>query len=1283
MQGLITKFNLIFFSLLLISCSGGTNDSLPKTDESVPVVQSIQPTDGQLDVAVTDTISISFNEDVTKYDSTSIVIQKYKINGTLATPFADPVLSPINYKNKSNTVIFTPRAGILEINSKYRILIRNIEDKATNAMAEKSWVFETITNPTAKIKPADGDRGISPASDIRIEFSEPMDISTLMQINSSNEQNPRNFTLSEAGILIPNENILISYNAKSNIASYKIKKTTANSYGFKKSTSYTVVLSTLATDANSIRLLSENSSTFITGFNIGTGTPPTAPTTVSVTTNNGNANITWDAVTGNNVTYNLYSTTDNWLTQTPISQGLTGQNTQISINPDIPYKFGISGVEDNNESLITSSAEVIYVLAPISPPRNVKAVVGDAEVTLTWGAPANSTGLKFNVYLSKDNKKTYQKIATTLTGGYFYQRIANNALYHFAITSVDSTEKQSIKVLANNNIGVTPKAVGTKIAAWNHTCVIRDNGKNQSAGSIWCWGKNKNGQLGIGIKTPSEKPVQVGTVPAGSTLPAQVWNDWVAVSVGEQHSCGIRKVNGLGSGLLYCWGYNFYGQLGLGVITATTDTTIPRLVKLPTSLTSVNWTKITAGPAHSCAIHSDTKTKTISKLFCWGSNNSGQLGNTLSGATTPNVLQPEAVTGVNNDWIEISAGGRRNFSHTCGIRQETPTNTTLWCWGARRDGQLGDNRPTSNVANLVIPTQEYKQWTDWTSIATGLYHSCAIRAELNNLWCWGGNSHQQLGNIASGQKFHTLIQESSYANDWIKVFAKSYSTCGLKVSGLIKCWGRNELGQTGTYPSEFGVPSTTLLEKTWTEIAIGTTHTCGLKISNNTFCWGSAERYKLGNTTAETATPVRVLNVDGAIQTNFTDVSVTAYTYTNLLNSMPELGNHTIALQTPSLSSKWSSLTGWGNNVSGQGGKHVFNNKPIIPNNGSSTPIDSQLWKKISTVTGLSCAILATDDTLWCWGSVGLLFNSPNKLKQIGTERWHEISVARTHICGVKLVVDELGNSLADDQSLWCWGQNYAGELGIGSNTANEPMTKVLSPLTTPVKWLSVEVVNDTTCAITTTNDLYCWGGNGSALLGNGNRTNSNRVGKNKPNPVLSPIDPAVTKWKKIQIGNGDSVACGLTLSPVSNELYCWGQNIYGQAGTTGTILMTPTKVTGGSGFWTGFDVGASHSCAIDATDSTLWCWGNNAYGQLGNTKFDNDPIDSKSNPTPQKIVLNPGFITTWSKVATGGQYTCAIRTDSNFNTDVDTLWCWGRNTHGQLGNNNAWSLNPKAVTIP
>jgi len=1274
----LTVFSFLFFiSALLVSCGGGSGGGgLPKTDEVVPIVTSVSPVNGQLDVAVTDNISITFNENITNYDTSSIVIQKYKVDGTTDTPLVDPILTPngIKYKSSTNTLSFTPKADALELNSKYHILIRNIEDKATNTMAEKSWDFSTITNPTAKIKPADGYRGISPASNILIEFSEPMDINTLMQVsvNNNSEQNPNNFTLTEAGSKMPNENILFTYDAQSNIASYKIKPTTSTPNGFKKSTSYTVVLSTLVTDANNIRLLSENSSTFTTGFNIGTGTPPTAPKTVSVTTNNGNANITWDVVTGNNVTYNLYSTTDNWLTQTPISQDITGQNTQTPINPDTPYKFGISAVEDNNESLIRSSTEVIYVLVPISPPRNVKAVVGDAEVTLTWSAPSNSTGLKFNVYLSKDNKKPYQKIATKLTGTNYYQLIANNAQYHFAVTSIDAVDKESIKVFAHNNISFTPLAKGTKIAAWNHTCVIRDNGQNQNAGSLWCWGKNKYGQLGIGTKTPAEKPVQVGTVPVGSKLPIQIWNDWIAVSVGAEHSCGIRKVNGAEPGLLYCWGNNTLGQLGLGSIPVTKDITIPQLVKNPTLLTgiTINWTQVSLGPYHSCAIHSSAVMK--GELFCWGLNNSGELGNAQSGLTPPNVLQPEPVAGKNGinapykDWIEISSGS----GNTCGIRQESTTNTTLWCWGNRGGGQIGDNNPTSTVTNVFIPSQEYNHWTDWTSISTGLGHSCAIRSKSNSLWCWGDNWYKQLGRPTTDPISYVMLQENSNANDWIKVFANSYNTCGLKSSGLIECWGRNDFRQIGEYLSEFGVPTTTLTGNTWSEIAIGITHSCSLKLSNTTYCWGSAERYRLGNTTAETASPVRVIeDRNGTYLFGVTDISVTKHTYDYQLSGSFDLGNHAIALQPTS-----NSLYAWGNNGVGQSGIQFFNK----PNNYRAVLIDdTQVWKKPSVALEYSCALLATDDTLWCWGTSSFV-NSPNKRVQIGKEKWRAISISKTHICGIKLVVDTTGTPLADDQSLWCWGRNDAGQLGIGTNTLTKLMTKVLSPLATPVKWLSVEVVNNTSCGITTTNDLYCWGANNKALLGNGSFTNSSVLGKSKPNPVLSPKQPVATKWKKISIGNEFGVACGLTLSPVSGELYCWGTSSFGQAGQPSNvngIITSPLLVPNYN--WTDFDVGATHTCAINSVDSSLWCWGNNAYGQLGNGVFDNDPTDFKANNLPVKVVTNIGVTDTWSKVATGGEYTCAIDSASTI------LFCWGRNTHGQLGNTSAWTLPPVAVTIP
>jgi hypothetical protein len=188
-------------------------------------------------------------------------------------------------------------------------------------------------------------------------------------------------------------------------------------------------------------------------------------------------------------------------------------------------------------------------------------------------------------------------------------------------------------------------------AGGHHTCAIKTNG------SLWCWGYNYYGQLGIGTWLDKKVPTQVSGT------------NWVTVSAGVAHTCGVKT-----DGTLWCCGYNEYGQLGIGT---WLDKNAPTQVG-----TGTNWVSVSAGKDHTCGV------KTDGTLWCWGRNNYGQLGD----GTTGNKNVPVQVSGTN--WVSVSAGD----GHTCGIK----TDGTLWCWGDNLVGQLGDGTNTNKNTPVYI-----------------------------------------------------------------------------------------------------------------------------------------------------------------------------------------------------------------------------------------------------------------------------------------------------------------------------------------------------------------------------------------------------------------------------------------------------------------------------------------------------------------------------------------------------------------------------------------------------
>ena len=254
-----------------------------------------------------------------------------------------------------------------------------------------------------------------------------------------------------------------------------------------------------------------------------------------------------------------------------------------------------------------------------------------------------------------------------------------------------------------------------------HTCGIQNDGTYQT---LWCWGRNNYGQLGDETNTNKYDPRQTGS-----------HRDWVSVSVGTYHTCGLREYLSLRS--LWCWGRNDRGQLGNGTIE---DENMPILIG-----TDNDWDMVALGGYHTCGIRDDGAGR---MLYCWGDNGSGQLGNGANGPGT-NEHSPVLV-GTNIDWAAVSGG----YVHTCGTRDDG-TDTTLWCWGRNVGGQLGDG--TNDDSNT--PTTAGAE-VDWSTVQGGGSHTCGIRDDGTDptLWCWGSNDQGQLGDGTNiGKNIPTFI----------------------------------------------------------------------------------------------------------------------------------------------------------------------------------------------------------------------------------------------------------------------------------------------------------------------------------------------------------------------------------------------------------------------------------------------------------------------------------------------------------------------------------------------
>ncbi len=258
---------------------------------------------------------------------------------------------------------------------------------------------------------------------------------------------------------------------------------------------------------------------------------------------------------------------------------------------------------------------------------------------------------------------------------------------------------------------------------------------------------------------------------------------------------------------------------------------------------------------------------------------------------------------------------------------------------------------------------------------------------------------------------------------------------------------------------------------------------------------------------------------------------------------------------------------------------------------------------------------------------------------------------------------------------LWCWGVNNWGQLGNGTTSSSEKPVQV-SSVSTGSQWVAVATGYLHTCAIRDTGEMYCWGVGNSGELGNSlietdsTKTRSSPILVDTPAGILVDLtDPANSKVNWTQVVAGSAFTCGIhSNSLAQGQLFCWGNNNLGSLGSTDQttalgVEFVPQAVFLGADLennWVGVTASPVHTCGIrqKLNETTLWCWGYGTSGQLGNGLYQSSLIPSQVMSTQGSTIPDND----WIDVAAGREHSCGIRADS-------TLWCWGINSNGTLGN--------------
>jgi len=307
--------------------------------------------------------------------------------------------------------------------------------------------------------------------------------------------------------------------------------------------------------------------------------------------------------------------------------------------------------------------------------------------------------------------------------------------------------------------------------------------------SVMCSGKNTVGQLGDNTTTNRNY-----LMPVNDSSKLGSAHQLVA---GKSHACALAGYGSTppGDQYLYCWGDNQYGQLGTGNFT---NSSVPVLVADNGSFTNSGIIGVIAGYNHTCAVKI---VSSVYKLFCWGLNNKGQLGDT----TTSNSNLPTPVAGVFSSTGVFSAGVRSKQAiaagaeHTCATQVST---FTVYCWGENGDGQLGNNSRTDSSTPVSTSMQATSAGGTYNSqIAAGLDFTCA-RHDSGDIRCWGDNTVGQMGNgLSADLLIPTAVPNNAgfQATGVQTIVAGGQTVCvqDSDSSKIIWCWGANNAGQVG------------------------------------------------------------------------------------------------------------------------------------------------------------------------------------------------------------------------------------------------------------------------------------------------------------------------------------------------------------------------------------------------------------------------------------------------------------------------------------------------------
>jgi alpha-tubulin suppressor-like RCC1 family protein len=385
---------------------------------------------------------------------------------------------------------------------------------------------------------------------------------------------------------------------------------------------------------------------------------------------------------------------------------------------------------------------------------------------------------------------------------------------------------------SNINVNVVPHF--TLIASGSqHTCGITGTQR------LYCWGSDANGNLGAGTSTSGCVQIYGGCslVP----IPVTGADRFVSVTAGEFHTCALTS-----TGVAYCWGGNYYGQVGTGAIGGE--------IRVPTAVVGGHvFRSISAGRMHTCGID------TSGDAWCWGWDVWGQLG---AGATAPDRCNFFFTNEPCSD-TPLKVAGPVRFAEVMGSEKQScgrALSGAAYCWGAEVTGTEGTDCQFGQNANCTRTPLLQVGGTIFQRVGMGGVYRCGQKSD-GVLWCWGADYYGSFGNGTASPYSPDTATRAAGGKSYSQITFGSGHMCGLNGTA-VECWGQNYYGQGGgPIGSDRYNPGPINGGMNFVSVFSGSNAftNCGISPAGRAYCWGENDLGQLGNgTLTSSADPVLV-----------------------------------------------------------------------------------------------------------------------------------------------------------------------------------------------------------------------------------------------------------------------------------------------------------------------------------------------------------------------------------------------------------------------------------------